>query len=136
MFDKNVANKATENYHLYVGRLQDIPEGVKYSFWGSKRNYLFLYTDIEYPKGFALVEPQNYGELTDEEQAWLDFSTGEVILEYLKGHQPTEEEVLMAYFDNIEERLKAMREELLKGNENERERAESGNGNGKTAQIP
>ena len=122
------ANKALENYHLYVGKLQDIPEGVRYSYWGSGRGYLFLYTNIEHPKGFALVQPEHYGELIGEEQAWLNFSKGEIMVEYLKTHKPTEEEILDAYFESIEERLKSMREELTKGKANERKDADSGKG--------
>ena len=120
-----------EQYHLYVGRLQPIPEEVKYSFYSSKRGYLFLFTDKE-PKGFAKLEPKHYTELSTTERAWLDNCSSEVLLNSIKSMDAPERDrmALEWFFEEAERRLKAIREELEKGYSNERER------NGTERQVP
>ncbi len=117
-----------ETYRLYVGRLQDIPEGVQYSFYSSRRGYLFLFTDKEVHDGFVVLPPEKLDELSPEERAWFDTTVQTITLNWLKEHKPTEEEILDNLFEEVEERLKAMREMLIKGKENEREREDSGTG--------
>ena len=122
-----------EKYKLYVGRLQPIPEDAEFSFYSSKRGYLFVFTKMEQPEGFPLLDNDHYDELSAEEKAWLESSYSRIAYEWLKTHKPNEEEVLMNFLDDVEDRLKAMREQLLKGNdENERERE----GTGDDPEIP
>lgn len=112
-----------EKYRLYVGRLQPIPEDVEFSFYSSKRGYLFLFTKTELPDGFALLDLEHYNELSAEEKAWLESSYARIAYEWLKTHKPSDEEVLMNFLDDVEDRLKVLREELIKGkNQDERER--------------
>ena len=105
-----------EQYHLYVGRLQPIPEEVKYSFYSSKRGYLFLFTDKE-PKGFAKLEPKHYTELSTIERAWLDNCSSDVLLHSIKSMDAPERDMMALewFFEDAERRLKAIREELEKG---------------------
>ena len=112
-----------EQYRLYVGRLQPIPEGVKYSFYSSKRGYLFLFTDKEPSEGFAAVEPKDYTELSMTERAWLNSCSTEVLLNDIKSMDAPERDMMALewFFEEAERRLKTMREELEKGNGNERE---------------
>lgn len=111
-----------ERYHLYVGRLQPIPEEVEYSFYSSKRGYLFLFTDKE-PEGFAKLEPKDYTELSMAERAWLNSCSSEVLLNSVESMDAPERDrmALEWCFEEAERRLKAMREELEKRYSNERE---------------
>ena len=122
-----------ENYNLYVGRLQPIPEDAEFSFYSSKRGYMFLFTKSKPTEGFAPLDREHYDELSVEEKAWLESAYTSIAYEWLKTHKPTDEEVLMNFFDEVEDRLKALREELMKGKDNERERED---GTGDKSETP
>lgn len=133
MCDNKVAEKALKDYRLYVGRLQEIPEEVKYSFYSSRRGYLFLYTDVKMPDSFVEIDPSHYVELSTEERKWLNDVVGAIVLAWASNNTLSEEELLNSYFDDVERRLEAVREELMKGNENERDGADNGKGNSERA---
>ena len=133
MCDNKVAEKALKDYRLYVGRLQEIPEEVKYSFYSSRRGYLFLYTDVKMPDSFVEIDPSHCVELSTEERKWLNDVVGAIVLAWASNNTLSEEELLNSYFDDVERRLEAVREELMKGNENERDGADNGKGNSERA---
>lgn len=133
MYDNKVAEKALNGYRLYVGRLQEIPEEVKYSFYSSRRGYLFLYTDMKMPDSFVEIDPSHYVEMSAEERKWLNDVVGAIVLAWASNNTLSEEELLNSYFDDVERRLEAVREELMKGNENERDGADNGKGNSERA---
>ena len=128
MFDNKVAEKALAGYHLYVARRYEIPEGVKYSFYSSRRGYLFIYTDMQVSDNFAMIDPLHYVELSPIEREWLNSVVGAIVMSWASNHTISEEELLDIYFGDVERRLQMMREVMLKGNGNERDRAENGTG--------
>lgn len=93
-------------YQLWVGPLQEIPEDVEFSYYDSRRGYLFLLTDSK-PKGrFKVVTPELFGELNASERAWYDTSCMKLNHRWMQEHEPEAKEKVDAFLDNFEAELK------------------------------
>lgn len=101
-------------FKLWVGKLQAIPEDVKFSYYDSRRGYLFILSQ-EKPEGmFKVVTPELFGELNASERAWYDSSCMKLNSQWIRDH-PEAKEKVDAFLDQLEEELKreAERAEII-----------------------
>ena len=95
-----------KKFQLWVGPLQEIPEGVEFSYYDSRRGYLFLLTDSK-PKGrFKVVTPELFGELNASERAWYNDACMKLNHRWVQAHEPEAKEKVDAFLDSLEEELK------------------------------
>ena len=60
-----------KHYQLFVGRYQNLPENIKYSFYDSDVRELLILTENDPPSGFIPVPESHLSFLTKAEQTWL-----------------------------------------------------------------
>ena len=60
-----------ENYVLYVGRLQAIPDGVRFSFYNDEHQYLLIFSDVPPEGDFIVVGDELMESLSERELLWL-----------------------------------------------------------------
>ena len=97
---------------LYVGRLAPIPDGVKYSYYDSRRGHLFLLTDAAVGNGFAEVPEEMLSRLDAGERAWYNEACRALNREWVKAHPEIAEETAHEFLDLLEEELKAEMEKM------------------------
>lgn len=96
----------TGKFQLWVGPLQEIPEDVEFSYYDSRRGYLFLLTDSK-PKGrFKIVTPELFGELNASERAWYDDACIKLNHRWVRAHEPEAKQKVDVFLDQFEEELK------------------------------
>lgn len=95
-------------YSLYVGRYQEISEGVKYSYLDMSRGYLFVLADRKPEGKFAELDPEKvYDEMTEREKDWYNHSCLEINVEWVKEHPEETEQLALDFLDSFEKELKA-----------------------------
>jgi hypothetical protein len=66
-----------KNYTLYIGKLDDMPEGEKYTFYSPESGYLLVYSDnTDLPLG--RVPAENEAKLKKTERDWLRYARMEI----------------------------------------------------------
>lgn len=99
-------------YKLYVGYVQEVPEGVKYSLVPSHLLYMLIYSDVqpEPKENFAeLDEEANFKDMSEEEKIWLMKSKMQVNVAYMNDHKEEYIDGFDAWLDAFEKELKAER---------------------------
>ena len=94
-------------YKLYVGRLSPIPDGVRYSYYDSKRGHLFLLTDAPVGKGFAEVPEELLPRLDPGERIWYNEACRALNREWMEQHPEIAEQSANEFLDLLEEELRA-----------------------------
>ena len=106
-------------YRIYIGALQDVPNGIEFSYWNGKSAYMLVASEKKPGEGFKRLKESLYYELCADEQEWI-FETQAVInARYIESHQA---DYLLFADDFIESFEKELRKEA------ERMRKETGNG--------
>lgn len=108
-------------YRLYVGPLQEVPDGVEFSYYDSRRGYLFLLTDKEPSGRFALMTDELMSEMTDYERAWYNRSCFIINGRWVAAHEEESREQVESFLADFEAELK---KEAAKIKEQEHEQDE------------
>ena len=121
-------------YKLYVGRLAPIPDGVRYSYYDSRRKHLFLLTDAAVGDGFREVPDELLPSLDAGERTWYNEACRALNREWIEAHPKEAETVANEFLDLLEEELRAEMEKLkgrrIDGGEKENDGAEDESGSG------
>ena len=95
-----------EKYQLYIGALQDIPAGIEFSYYDSRRRYLFLLSDHK-PEGKFKVVPENmYGELDPGERAWFNNACMVLNSRWVRAHEEEAANAANGFLALFEKELK------------------------------
>lgn len=105
-------------YELYVGRVQPIPENIKYCFLNPAKNRILVYTDIEMPNEFVKIPLEMQSQLGAEEKRWLLQSKMTVNAKHITQNSAEYEKVLDKFIDEFERELKIEAEKAKGGETN------------------
>lgn len=98
-------------FHLYAGRLQNIPDGIDYSFIPSHHKYLLIYTDADMTgKRFVMQDEEQVGLLNREEREWLRRCKDDINSKYLRENEEDISEALIQRLASIEDDLRMQKE--------------------------
>lgn len=100
------AEERTLKYRLYVGPLQDIPEGVEFSYYDSRRGFLFVLTDHKPDGKFAPMTEELMDELTDSEWGWYNKSCFILNARWIAAHEEESKEKVESFLADFETELK------------------------------
>lgn len=96
----------TTGYTLYVGRYQDLPADVKYSYYDYSRGYLFVLSNRKPDGKFAELDPDNvYDEMTEREKEWFNNACLEINVDWVKEHPDETEQLALSFLDDFEKEL-------------------------------
>lgn len=94
-------------YKLYVGKLQELPEGVKYSYYNSSHEYILIYTDLKLDATkFYTVDDSLLCKLNSQERSWLQQAVVTVNAAYIRQNRNKVIDLLERLLDKYEEELK------------------------------
>lgn len=102
-------------YRLWVGVYQEIPETIEFSYYDSRRRYLFILSDRKPEGRFKPVTTELLGELSPGERAWFNDSCMKLNSRWLKEHETEAREKVDAFLDQFEEELKREAERAKDG---------------------
>lgn len=108
-------------YRLYVGPLQEVPDGVEFSYYDSRRGYLFLLTDKEPSGRFAIMTDELMSEMTDYERAWYNRSCFIINGRWVAAHEEESREQVESFLADFEAELKKEADKLIKEQKHERD---------------
>jgi hypothetical protein len=91
-------------YSLYIGKLQNLPEYVKYSYYSSDSGYLLAYSDKEI-RGMSKVPLENESRLLNAEKVWLKQCKMALNGNALKESKKEYLQLLSDFLDNFEKEL-------------------------------
>lgn len=102
-----------KNHILYIGKLEDMPEGEKYTFYSPESGYLLVYSqNADLPLG--KVPLRNEQKLKKAERQWLRYVRMEIVANALSeaaremGESAQNTATIMNEFcSNLEKELKA-----------------------------
>ncbi len=101
-----------DNYQLYVGRLQALPEGIRFSFYNDRHCYFLVY-DSKKPEGdFCEVDDVGIEALSDEELQWLFLCKAAINAEHMAKHGEQYADMLSDYADELEYQFKVEMEKI------------------------
>lgn len=93
-------------FQLYIGALQEIPGGIEFSYYDSRRRYLFLLSDRK-PEGKFQVVPENmYGELDPGERAWFNNACMVLNSRWVRAHEEEAADAANGFLALFEKELK------------------------------
>lgn len=92
-------------YKLYAGKLTDLHENIRFSFYARGSKYILVFSDIE-PTGFIEVTEEMQTKLKKEEREWLLKCKMTVSTEHIMENSKEYSKALMEYADTLEEMLK------------------------------
>lgn len=93
-------------YRLWVGPLQDVPEGIEFSFYDSRRGFLFVLSD-RVPEGrFAPMTEKLMDEMSDSERSWYNRSCLVLNARWVAAHEEESRETVESFLAQFEAELK------------------------------
>lgn len=106
-----------QKYKLYVGELQKIPEGTRFSFYNSAHKYFLIFSK-EIPKGNFIEVTDNIidTELNIEEQSWLFNCKTTVMVEYMKNQMQDTSSALNDFANILDKELEKEVKQIKKVN--------------------
>ena len=100
-------------YKLYIGKLQNIPEDVKYYFYNDTNYYILLFTDKEIKTGdFREIKKGLWDNLQPNEKMWLTSAKLSINAEYTKENISSFGKLLDDFNKEFEKQLKIEKEKL------------------------
>lgn len=95
-----------KKYKLYAGKVQNVPENVKYSLVPSHCQYLLIYTDQEPLEKSKFVEiDETNVKLNTQEREWLFQSKLYINAQHLKEREREYVDAFNNFFDVLEQEL-------------------------------
>lgn len=91
---------------LYIGALQDIPAGIEFSYYDSRRRYLFLLSDRKPEGKFKVVPETMYGELDPGERAWFNNACMTLNSRWVRAHEEEAADAANGFLALFEKELK------------------------------
>lgn len=93
-------------YKLYVGNVQQIPQGIEYSYYNNQHQYLLLFTDQEVNKDvFYEVHDELLDKLNKHEKEWLSRVKITVNAKYVSEHKDEIIDLLEEFVTRYEKEL-------------------------------
>ena len=109
-------------YCLYIGKIQNIPEEAKYTYYNSDNQYILLFMDKKPKIGdFRLVPAKLHKDLTTEEKKWLTSIKLLINAEYIRQNSDKFGKVLEQFADELEKQLKIEKEKADKAKNEQQE---------------
>ena len=100
-------------YELYVGKLQNVPSEIKYSFYNADNEYILIYTDKKPTDGdFRIVPTDLLDQLSPSEKNWLGSVKLAINTEYIKQNSDKFRDILNDYAVELEKQLKIEKEKV------------------------
>lgn len=96
-----------QKYQLYIGILQEIPAGVEYSYYDSRRRRMFVLADWVPDGKFVPVPPEMLSALDPGERRWFNDSCLAINQKWLAEHHDDAMEQANALLDLFAEELQA-----------------------------
>lgn len=90
---------------LYIGALQKIPDGVRFSFYDSRKNRMLILSDDDPAGTFKAVPAEMLKCLTAEERRWYNNACREINSAWLAEHRTEAERAANTLLDLFEEEL-------------------------------
>lgn len=93
-------------YRLYIGKVQPIPEKIKYSFYNHAKQHILFYTD-KVTDGMEVypVTDDILSMLNEQEQSWLFEAKTKVLSEFYRQKEEQLTELLNDFADRFESEL-------------------------------
>ena len=91
-----------DNYVLYVGKLQALPEGVRFSFYNDQHQYLLIFAKDQPEGDFMPVDDALMSELSDREALWLLGCKATINAEHMAKNAEQYVDVLYSYTEELE----------------------------------
>lgn len=110
-----------KKYTLYIGKIQNVPQNVKYAFYNETYQYILIYTAEMPTEGdFKPIPEDLHGKLTDKEKSWLFAVKTTINAEYIKSNMKNLNSSVEDFIRAFEEQLQIKKEELerLKNEQN------------------
>lgn len=92
-------------FKLYIGAVQEIPPGVKYSYYNADDEYLLIYTSEKVGDSFVLVNETMFTEMTKQEKAWFMACKAEINALKMKENVDEYTDLLWQFADFLEKEL-------------------------------
>lgn len=99
-------------YRLYIGPLQEIPQGVEYSYYDSNRRRMFVLSEDQPRGSFVPVPNELLPKMDPGERRWFNESCFAINQKWLGEHQTEAAEAANALLDRFEEELRAEAEKI------------------------
>lgn len=93
-------------YKLFAGKLKNLPDDIRFSYYGGKSNYALVFADKAEIKGFIEITEEMQKELKKDEKDWLLKCKLTVNSEYIAQHSKEYGKMLAEYADALEKELK------------------------------
>ena len=101
-----------QEYKLYVGGLQKIPDGIKFSYYNFTHQYFLIY-DTKKPEGdFLEVIPEILKELNQDERTWLAGCKLALSIEEISSNAEEVSRSLNSFAEILEKELKKEAEKV------------------------
>lgn len=99
----------SSNYRVWVGAIQDVPDGVEYYRVNPQKKYMLLYTDT-FPFGDfeSATDEEAERDMTAQDKAWLFHCKAEIGKKYLQEYA----DFYLDFFDKL---INEFERELKKG---------------------
>lgn len=108
-----MADKEVKKYKLYASYIQEVPEGIKYSFVPSNLAYILVYTDTPPVGKLPFVEiDEATVTLSREERGWLSQCKAVINAAAMRENEQANAETLNIFLDKVEEELKEQKDKM------------------------
>ena len=101
-----------EKYKVFAGRLQAIPDGIEFSFYGERGRYMLVYAPKAPNDTFTEIPTEKEINLSDDERAWLSHCKNTVSMRFLAENKDVLFPTLETFIDRFREELENNRKEL------------------------
>lgn len=95
-----------QKYKLYVGKVQIIPDDIKYSYVSGHNRYMLVYSDKEPEGKFTELPDKLLKDLTQAEKEWLLACKLEINAKFMKDNEQQSLGLIENFLDNLEKELK------------------------------
>lgn len=92
-------------YSLYVGEIQNIPDGVRFSYYNPDHKYLLILSQEKPDGDFMLVTGEPLNALSTAEREWLIRCEKAIAVEYMKEHKESYISMMEQFIDRFEKEL-------------------------------
>lgn len=103
-----------QEYKLFAGKLKNLPDGERFSYYGWQSTYALVFSPKDEIKGFVEVNDAMIHELKKDEKDWLLKCKLTVNSEYIAKNSKEYSEMLSEYADILEKELKEVAEKSKK----------------------